>query len=102
MEVYITLGISLGLGLLIGLQRERAEARLGGIRTFPLISLFGTLCGLLAVSHGWGILAAGFLVVFGVLAVSNVLKLRESPPPEPGQTTEVAALVTFALGGYLA
>jgi uncharacterized membrane protein (DUF4010 family) len=101
MEIFVTLGISLGLGLLIGLQRERAEARVGGIRTFPLISLFGTFCALLAASHGWGILLAGFLVVFGVLAVSNVLKLRESPQPEPGQTTEVAALLTFALGAYL-
>lgn len=98
MEVYVTLGISLGLGLLIGLQRERVEARLGGIRTFPLISLFGTFCGLLAQRHGWGILAAGFLVVFGVVAVSNVFKLREAPVPEPGQTTEVAALLTFAIG----
>jgi uncharacterized membrane protein (DUF4010 family) len=101
MDVFVTLGISLGLGLLIGLQRERAEARLGGIRTFPLISLFGTLCALLAGQHGWPILVAGFVVVFGVLAVSNVFKLRESPLPEPGQTTEVAALLTFALGAYL-
>jgi uncharacterized membrane protein (DUF4010 family) len=101
MDVFVALGISLGLGLLIGLQRERAEARLGGIRTFPLISLFGTLCALLAVQHGWAILVAGFIVVFGVLAVSNIFKLRESPLPEPGQTTEVAALLTFALGAYL-
>src|SRR5688572_6724005 len=101
MEVYVTLAISLGLGLLIGLQRERAEARLGGIRTFPLISLFGTFCGLLALRHGWGILVAGLLVVFGVLTISNVLKSREAPQPEPGQTTEVAALLTFALGAYL-
>jgi uncharacterized membrane protein (DUF4010 family) len=102
MEIYIMLAIALGIGLLIGLQRERAEARLGGIRTFPLISLFGAICGLLAQKYGWGILAAGFLVVFGVLAVSNVFKLHESPMPEPGQTTEVAALLTFALGAYLA
>jgi uncharacterized membrane protein (DUF4010 family) len=101
MDVFVTLGISLGLGLLIGLQRERAEARLGGIRTFPLISLFGTLCALLAGQHGWPILLAGFFTVFGILAVSNVFKLRESPLPEPGQTTEVAALLTFALGAYL-
>src|SRR6516225_398761 len=47
MRVYIALGISLGIGLLIGLQRERTEPRLGGIRTFPLNALFGTSCGLL-------------------------------------------------------
>src|SRR5688572_8779892 len=101
MEAFVTLGISLALGLLIGLQRERAEARLGGIRTFPLLSLFGTLCAFLAERFGWGILIAGFAVVFGVLAISNLLKLRDSSGVEPGQTTEVAALLTFALGAYL-
>jgi len=101
MNVFITLAISLGLGLLIGLQRERSEARLGGIRTFPLISLFGTLCGLLAVQFAWPVLVAGFVVVFGVLALANFIKLREPSLPEAGQTTEVAALLTFALGVYL-
>ena len=101
MEAFVTLGISLGLGLLIGLQRERAEAHLGGIRTFPLISLFGTLCGFLSVRFGWAILVGGFVVVFGILAISNLLKLREASGVEPGQTTEVAALLTFALGAYL-
>jgi uncharacterized membrane protein (DUF4010 family) len=101
MDVFVTLAISLGLGLLIGLQRERSEARLGGIRTFPLISLFGTLCGLLAMRFSWPVLVAGFVVVFGVLALANVIKLREPTLPEAGQTTEVAALLTFALGVYL-
>ena len=36
------LAISLGLGLLVGIQRERVDAPLAGIRTFPLITLFGT------------------------------------------------------------
>ena len=101
MDTFVTLAISLGLGLLIGLQRERSEARLGGIRTFPLISLFGTLCGLLAAQFAWPVLVAGFAVVFGVLALANVIKLREPTLPEAGQTTEVAALLTFALGVYL-
>ena len=101
METFVTLAISLGLGLLIGLQRERADARLGGIRTFPLISLFGTLCGLLAAQFAWPVLVAGFVVVFGVLALANVIKLRDPTLHEAGQTTEVAALLTFAIGVYL-
>ncbi|MCI0745564.1 MAG: MgtC/SapB family protein [Verrucomicrobia subdivision 3 bacterium] len=102
MEAFVTLGISLALGLLIGLQRERTEARLGGIRTFPLISVFGTVCAMLAADFGWGVLVVGFLTAFGVLAVSNFLHVHsEAPAPEPGQTTEVAALLTFALGAYL-
>ena len=101
MDIFVTLGISLALGLLIGLQRERADAGLGGIRTFPLISLFGTLCGLLAIRFAWPVLVAGFVVAFGVLAIANFIKARQPIPPEPGQTTEVAALLTFALGAYL-
>ena len=49
---FVQLGISLLLGLLVGLQRQRTEASVGGIRTFPLIAAFGTLCGLLAIEHG--------------------------------------------------
>jgi len=101
MDTFVTLAISLGLGLLIGLQRERSEARLGGIRTFPLISLFGTLCGLLGAQFAWPVLVAGFVVVFGVLALANIIKLRDPTLREAGQTTEVAALLTFALGVYL-
>jgi uncharacterized membrane protein (DUF4010 family) len=101
MDTFVTLAISLGLGLLIGLQRERSEARLGGIRTFPLISLFGTLCGLLAAQFAWPVLVAGFVVVFGVLALANIIKLRDPTLREAGQTTEVAALLTFAIGVYL-
>lgn len=101
MNEFLPLGISLGLGLLIGLQRERTDSHLGGIRTFPLISLFGTVCALLSGTFGWAPLAAGFVAVAGVLIVSNFLQARSDPEREPGQTTEVAALLTFALGAYV-
>ena len=100
MDAFITLGISLGLGLLIGLQRERTEARFGGIRTFPLISLFGTFCGMLPRELGAWPIAAGVLAIFGTLAVSNWLTSQHEES-EHGQTTEVAALLTFAIGAYL-
>lgn len=100
MEPFVTLGLSLGLGLLIGLQRERTDSQLGGIRTFPLISMLGTVCGMIAFAHGVWVLVAGFLATFGVLAISNFLQAQRSES-ETGQTTEVAALLTFALGAYL-
>jgi uncharacterized membrane protein YhiD involved in acid resistance len=31
--------VAFGIGLLLGLQRERTESSIGGIRTFPLIAL---------------------------------------------------------------
>lgn len=100
-KTFIALGISLGLGLLIGLQRERMGSRIGGIRTFPLISLFGSLCGLLAREYGGALIVVGMAVVFGSLAISNLLEGAKAEPPEPGQTTEFAALLTFAIGAFL-
>lgn len=99
-DPFLTLGISLGLGLLIGLQRERTENRLGGIRTFPLISLFGTFCGWLAARHGGWIVGVGLASALGIMLVSRFQRSR-GEEAEPGQTTEVAALLTFALGAYL-
>lgn len=101
MDSLITLGISLGLGLLIGLQRERTEARFGGIRTFPLVSLFGTFCGMLSDGRGAWPIAAGFLAIFGTVAVANWLHSAAADDGEHGQTTDVAALLTFAIGAYL-
>jgi uncharacterized membrane protein (DUF4010 family) len=90
--------VSLALGMLIGLQRERVESAVGGIRTFPLIMLLGTVCGLLAQTHGGWIIAAGFVGLSGLLVLSN-LNRREDD--RGGMTTEVAALLLFGLGAWL-
>jgi uncharacterized membrane protein YhiD involved in acid resistance len=42
----------LGIGLLLGLERERRGASIAGIRTFPIISLFGTVCAQVAAVFG--------------------------------------------------
>ena len=46
------LGISLALGVLVGLQRERSDSVIAGLRTFPLITLLGTLAAALDRSRG--------------------------------------------------
>jgi len=94
------LSLALGLGLLIGLQRERAGARFGGIRTFPLVALFGAVCGLLAGEWGYAIPAAGLLAV-AVLVVLPTLEEKGAARKPAGQTSEVAALLTYALGVLL-
>lgn len=48
-ELVRDLGIALGIGLLVGLQREWADSRLAGIRTFPMIARFGQ-AGMFAVA----------------------------------------------------
>ena len=47
--IFLRLAVALGLGLLVGVQRERAEDPLAGIRTFPLITLLGGLAAELSL-----------------------------------------------------
>ena len=95
-----TLAISLGLGLLVGTQRERVDARLAGVRTFALITLFGTLSGMLALVLGGWVVVAGLVAVAITTAMGNVLFLKHERT-DSGITTEIAILVMYAIGAYL-
>jgi uncharacterized membrane protein (DUF4010 family) len=99
--IFLNLGIALGLGLLVGLQRERAESRMAGIRTFPLITMLGTICGLLAERFGGWIIVAGLLGVAALGVMANIGEMRDEKSRDPGQTTEAAALLMFGVGAYL-
>jgi uncharacterized membrane protein (DUF4010 family) len=92
--------VAAGLGLLVGLQRERAKTDLAGMRTFTLITLLGAVCALLAQSLGGWVVAAGFLALAAQLLMGNFAKLQKGPV-DPGLTTETAALVMFGVGAYL-
>jgi len=94
------LAVSFGLGLLLGLQRERTESSIGGIRTFPLIALFGTICALLGKTFGGWLVAAGLLALVAIVVYSNFAKIK-SGDIDPGMTTEVAALLLYGLGAYV-
>ena len=96
-EILLRLGIALGLGLIVGLQRERMGSPLAGFRTFPLITLFGALTGLLALEHGGWILAAAIIAVAGLMVVGGLTAKQENP----GVTTEMAMGVMFLIGAYL-
>lgn len=95
------LAIALGLGLLVGLQRERTNARLAGIRTFPLITLCGTLSALLALTFGVWIVAVAFAGLIALVVVGNLPPNRPTAP-DPGLTSEAAMLVMFLVGAFLA
>jgi len=94
------LGIAVGLGLLVGLQRERVKAGLAGLRTFPLITMLGAMCGMLAVALGAWVLAAGFLALAAMIVVGKIAILRRRSA-DPGLTTEVAILLMFSVGAML-
>ena len=99
-EVLQKLAIALGLGLIIGLQRQRTDSRLAGIRTFPLITILGTIVGLLASQWGGWVLAAGFVSLAALITIGNFTWVKANPQAG-GTTTEVATLLMFGLGAYL-
>lgn len=93
--------VSLALGLLLGLQRQRTDASIGGIRTFPFIALMGTVCAKLAAIYGGWILGAALLALAGLLVFANYVKLQAGKN-DPGVTSEIAALLMFADGALIA
>jgi uncharacterized membrane protein (DUF4010 family) len=94
------LGVSLALGLLIGLQRERTEASVAGVRTFPLIAMFGTVCAILSAPFGGWVLASGLVALASLVVAANLAKLKAGEF-DPGATTEVAAVLVFAVGALV-
>ncbi len=94
--------VALGLSLLIGFEREEQRPDdpagfFGGIRTFPIIGLGGFLLVEAfdsALPFAVGLFALGLL-----LTVSHWSSVRSG---DLGLTTEVAALLTYALGGAAA
>ena len=59
---------SLAIGLLIGLERERNPYAKGGLRTFALVAIFGTLSALLTTK-----LDSPWLLIAGLLAVAAMI-----------------------------
>ncbi len=99
------IAIALGIGLLVGLERQRAASAVAGVRTFALVTLFGTVASLLG--QGFGTPLAAVLVpclgLVGVvaLAVAGNLALVRDGSHDPGQTTEIALLVLYVCGAMV-
>lgn len=86
---------ALGLGLLIGIERERHKIEsnhhlAAGARTFTLISLVGALTAIV----GTPTVVAGALFV----GLAALVSYRSSQATDPGLTTEIAMFATFLLG----
>ncbi|MCZ2108756.1 MAG: DUF4010 domain-containing protein [Dehalococcoidia bacterium] len=87
------LALAIGLGLLIGLERER-RGKDAGVRTFALIALLGCVGGLQGTSFAIFALACTAIVVIFINA--NNLRLNEEP-----ELTTSAALLLVAFVGVL-
>lgn len=98
---WVGLAVALGVGLLVGVERERRKGRgpqrrAAGLRTFALV----TVTGALTQSLG-----PGALVVAGALAVATFAALAywrsaqgAVSQDDPGLTTEVALVVAYLVG----
>lgn len=101
-EDLITLGIAFGLGMLVGLQREKADHEMAGVRTFTLIAILGAIVGFLTRDfNNPYILPAFGIAITALMLMANFLKAKKDPDTNVGQTTEVAVLLMFAIGSYL-
>lgn len=92
--------VSLALGLLIGLERERKPEPKAGLRTFALVSMFGCLSALIAEQTG-----NGWIVAIGLLAVAAMMiaAVTIDPPDDgdPPTTSIVALMITYGLGAAI-
>ena len=91
-----SLAVALGIGLLLGAERERRKGRgadrgAAGVRTFALVALLGALSAEIG-DTAVVVLCGAFVGLAGIAAY-----LR-SDQEDPGLTTEVALMVAFLLG----
>lgn len=87
--------IALGIGLLIGAERERRKgadggAGIAGIRTFAVVALLGAA----SISFGALLLAMALVAVTGLLAIAYA----RDTGSDRGLTTEISLLLCLLLG----
>jgi uncharacterized membrane protein (DUF4010 family) len=93
LDALARLTLALGVGLLVGLEREW-RGKEAGLRTFALVSMLGALSGLLGSNYALMNLAlVGVLIVF--------LNLQGMRTNEGTELTTSAALVVTSLTGIL-
>lgn len=91
---------ALGVGLLIGMERERRPDSAAGLRTFSLVGMLGCLFAMLGDKGGgpW-MLAVGLVVVAGAMIASNFS--AQQGEQYRGFTSEAAIIVTYGLGAAI-
>jgi uncharacterized membrane protein (DUF4010 family) len=95
-DLWLNLAVALGIGLLIGAERERSkgagpERSSQGIRTFTIASLLGAVS---TIINFW-LLVTSVICVMVLTAVSS----KSQQELNPGNTSEIALLLTVILGG---
>ena len=96
-------GAALGLGMLIGLERERTRATeptFAGARTFSLVALLGATSVFIGELAGtpW-IVGLVFAAVVALVVTAYYVSAQKG---DIGATTEASVLITFFIGGMCA
>jgi uncharacterized membrane protein (DUF4010 family) len=99
LDLALRFAAALGLGLLLGIERERkrdAELFFGGVRTFALIALLGAVGAFMEreLNQGWLIIAA-FVALSALVIVSYATTAARG---ELGITTEISSMLAFIVG----
>lgn len=94
--LWLNLAVALGIGLLIGAERERSKGidpdrSLAGIRTFTIVALLGAVS---TVVNFW-LLVVSVVCVTVFAAIAYVVRVDK----HPGLTTEITLVFTVILGG---
>jgi uncharacterized membrane protein (DUF4010 family) len=93
-----SLAVALGIGLLLGIERERTKGRgpdrrAAGVRTFALVALLGGISVQVGGAAGLAV-GGGFVGLAAIVAYVRAMATSN----DPGITTEVALVVAFMLG----
>jgi uncharacterized membrane protein (DUF4010 family) len=99
LDLAIRFGAAGGLGLVLGLERERSQAgekTFAGARSFALVALLGAAGAFFHTEFGLtALLVTCFVAVAALVTASYVVTTRDG---HVGATTEIAALLTFIVG----
>jgi uncharacterized membrane protein (DUF4010 family) len=94
--IWLNLLVAIGIGLLIGAERERnkgtgPDRSSQGIRTFTIASLLGAVCMMFNL---WVLITA----IVCVMLFAAIAYIKQ-PAGNPGITTEITLILTVILGG---
>lgn len=101
-DILQNFALALALGGIIGLEREYARNKArgntyAGIRTYPLIALFGALGAYLGSIISLWILLASVLLM-GALVIVAYFVISGTSKHHQGATSEMAGFITFFVG----
>jgi uncharacterized membrane protein (DUF4010 family) len=92
--------VSLGIGLLIGIERELKPDTKAGLRTFALTALLGCMAAMLAE-----ITVSGWIIPSGLLMIAAMMIVAQARDPlddgDPGTTSVVALMICYGLGALV-